>query len=131
MDRLLSRFRLQTKVIIFVLPFIISICAVGFLGHYAAGLLQSRLETSSQVMQVLSGFRDVSASMREFLDEASEEGRDRVKADLFAQQSHLQALVANAGATGKARAFCRQTRSCGTWWTILALSGASMKAKSN
>ncbi|PDT33856.1 methyl-accepting chemotaxis protein [Rhizobium sp. M10] len=101
MDRLLSRFRLQTKVIIFVLPFIISICAVGFLGHYAAGLLQSRLETSSQVMQVLSGFRDVSASMREFLDEASEERRDRVKADLLAQQSHLQALVTNAGATAE------------------------------
>ncbi|OWW01950.1 chemotaxis protein [Rhizobium sp. R72] len=101
MDRLLSRFRLQTKVIIFVLPFIISICAVGFLGHYAAGLLQSRLETSSQVMQVLSGFRDVSASMREFLDDASEERRDRVKADLLAQQSHLQALVTNAGPTGR------------------------------
>ncbi|ACE93777.1 hypothetical protein AMJ96_PB00067 (plasmid) [Rhizobium sp. N113] len=50
------------RVIIFVLSFIISICAVGFSGHYAAGLLQGRLETSSEVMQVLSCFRDVSAS---------------------------------------------------------------------
>ena len=39
-DKILSRFKIKTKVLIFVLPFVISISAVGLTGLYASGLLQ-------------------------------------------------------------------------------------------
>lgn len=42
-DQLLSRFNIQTKVLMFILPFIVSISAVGFTGLWASGLLQSRI----------------------------------------------------------------------------------------
>ena len=42
-DRILSRFRIQTKVLIFILPFVVSITAVGVTGLYASGLLQGRM----------------------------------------------------------------------------------------
>ncbi len=77
-DRILSRFNIQTKVLIFILPFVISISAVGFTGLYASGLLQGRIEISNSVLQSLSGFRDVSASMTSFLADTT----DAAKADL-------------------------------------------------
>ena len=50
-DRLLSRFKIQTKVLIFILPFVVSITAVGITGLYASGLLQGRMEISNAVLQ--------------------------------------------------------------------------------
>ncbi len=39
-DRLMSRIRIQTKVLILVTPFVLSIGAVGLTGLYASGQLQ-------------------------------------------------------------------------------------------
>ena len=46
-DRFMSRFKIQTKVIVLVLPFVASISAVGLTGLYASGLLQGRMEISN------------------------------------------------------------------------------------
>ena len=77
-DRVLSRFKIQTKVLIFILPFVVSITAVGITGLYASGLLQGRMEISNSVLQSLSGFKDVSADMSQFLENATPENRDLV-----------------------------------------------------
>jgi methyl-accepting chemotaxis protein len=60
-DKILSRFKIKTKVLIFVLPFVISISAVGLTGLYASGLLQGRMEISNSVLQSLTGFKNLYA----------------------------------------------------------------------
>jgi methyl-accepting chemotaxis protein len=92
-DRILSRFNIQTKVLMFILPFVISISAVGFTGLWASGLLQGRIEISNSVLQSLSGFRDVSASMNLFLAQTTEQGREEVKGRLGEQRSVLDAML--------------------------------------
>ena len=52
----------------FVLPFVLSITAVGLMGLYASGLLQQRMEISNGTMRSLNGFRNVNAAMTHFLD---------------------------------------------------------------
>jgi len=83
-DKILARFKIQTKVLVFILPFVLSICAVGFTGLYASGLLQGRMEISNSVLQSLSGFKDVYAGMNRFLQNTSEENRDAVHQRLTA-----------------------------------------------
>ncbi|MBX9456668.1 MAG: methyl-accepting chemotaxis protein [Rhizobium sp.] len=92
-DRILSRFRIQTKVLIFILPFVVSITAVGITGLYASGLLQSRMEISNSVLQSLSGFRDVSATMNDFVEHATPELRDTVTAQLTGQRDLLNGML--------------------------------------
>ncbi|MDK1493017.1 hypothetical protein QN219_23710 [Sinorhizobium sp. 7-81] len=55
-DRLLSRFKIRTKVMLLVSPFILSTTAVGVTGILASGLLQNRMryQTTSR-----RGFKDV------------------------------------------------------------------------
>ncbi len=89
-DRILARFKIQTKVLVFILPFVLSICAVGFTGLYASGLLQGRMEISNSVLQSLSGFKDVYAGMNRFLQNTSEETRDAVNERLKAQVALLR-----------------------------------------
>ncbi len=83
----MARFRIQTKVLLFILPFVVSITAVGLTGLYASGLLQGRIEISNTVLRALSGFRDLSASMTRFVEAATPESRDAVKAQLSAQDA--------------------------------------------
>jgi methyl-accepting chemotaxis protein len=92
-DRILSRFKIQTKVLIFILPFVVSITAVGLTGLYASGLLQERMEISNSVLQSLSGFRDVSDKMNQFLDETTPELRDTVKNQVIAQRDLLNQML--------------------------------------
>ncbi len=92
-DRILSRFNIQTKVLIFILPFVISISAVGFTGLYASGLLQGRIEISNSVLQSLSGFRDVSASMTSFLANTTEEARADLTGRLEQQKRDLETTL--------------------------------------
>jgi methyl-accepting chemotaxis protein len=96
-DRILSRFRIQTKVLIFILPFVVSITAVGITGLYASGLLQGRMEISNGVLQSLSGFRDVSAHMQEFLEKPSTQSRDAVTVKIDEQRTTLKAMLAQLG----------------------------------
>jgi methyl-accepting chemotaxis protein len=88
-DKILARFKIQTKVLLFILPFVVSICAVGITGLYASGLLQGRMEISNSVLQSLSGFKDVYAGMNAFLQNTSEETRQAVVTKLEAQQGVL------------------------------------------
>jgi methyl-accepting chemotaxis protein len=96
-DKILSRFKIKTKVLIFVLPFVISISAVGLTGLYASGLLQGRMEISNGVLQSLSGFKDLYGSMDDFLRTTSAEARDKLLADLKTQQNTLTATLEQIG----------------------------------
>jgi methyl-accepting chemotaxis protein len=89
-DSILARFRIQTKVLVFIFPFVISISAVGLVGLYAVDLLQGRLVISNSVMTSLSGFRDVSASMNHFLGASTEESYKDVTNRIAEQKSVLQ-----------------------------------------
>ena len=93
-DKILARFKIQTKVLLFILPFVVSICAVGITGLYASGLLQGRMEISNSVLQSLSGFKDVYAGMNAFLQNTSEETRQAVVEKLEAQQAVLADTLA-------------------------------------
>ncbi|KQW29534.1 chemotaxis protein [Rhizobium sp. Root274] len=109
-DRILSRFNIQTKVLIFILPFVVSISAVGFTGLYASGLLQGRIEISNSVLQSLSGFRDVSASMTDFLENTTPQSRDDVTTRLKQQQQDLQTTLSQLSADADGRAELEQAR---------------------
>ncbi|PDT15396.1 hypothetical protein CO670_17620 [Rhizobium sp. J15] len=69
MDRILARFRIQTKVIVLVLPLLLTIVAVGATGLYATKVLEARLNTSNDVVRLLSGFKSVYAGITTFLRE--------------------------------------------------------------
>ena len=103
-DRILSRFRIQTKVLIFILPFVVSITAVGVTGLYASGLLQGRMEISNSVLQSLSGFRDVGAAMKEFLDDATAEKRDALSRLLTNQGTTLNGTLEQLAPDAEGRA---------------------------
>ena len=45
-DKILSRFKIKTKVLIFVLPFVVSISAVGLTGLYASGMPSAAMPTT-------------------------------------------------------------------------------------
>ncbi|WP_331373336.1 methyl-accepting chemotaxis protein [Sinorhizobium chiapasense] len=101
-DRVLARFKIQTKVLFFILPFVVSISAVGITGLYASGLLQGRMEISNSVLQTLSGFKDVYAGMNNFLYRTTEESRDAVRATIAAQKDILAETAAQvAGQNGQ------------------------------
>ncbi|PZM11960.1 methyl-accepting chemotaxis protein [Rhizobium tubonense] len=96
-DKILSRFKIKTKVLIFVLPFVISISAVGLTGLYASGLLQGRMEISNSVLQSLTGFKNLYASMDDFLRITSEPARDKLYTDLKSQEAVLNATLNQVG----------------------------------
>jgi methyl-accepting chemotaxis protein len=81
----MSKAKIQTKVIVLVLPFVASITAVGLTGLYASGMLQGRIEVSNSVLQSLSGFKQVYSSMSSFLRKPSAETHDRASSDVDTQ----------------------------------------------
>ena len=89
-DRLMSRVKIQTKVIVLLLPFVVSITAVGLTGLYASGLLQGRIEISNSVLQSLSGFKQVFSSMSGFLMKPSTETHDQAARDVTTQLDLLK-----------------------------------------
>jgi methyl-accepting chemotaxis protein len=91
-DALLSQFKIQTKVIALVVPFVASITAVGLVGLYASGLLQGRLEVSNVVVESLSGFRETSAAMAKFMVETNGENFENVKSMVTAQAEALKRI---------------------------------------
>ena len=101
-DRILSRFKIKTKVVLFVLPFVISISAVGLTGLYASGLLEGRMTLSNHVLQSLSGFKELAGSMHVFLQNTTDESHDKVNGYLAAQHDALETtLNTAASAEGK------------------------------
>lgn len=110
-DRILSRFNIQTKVLIFILPFVISISAVGFTGLYASGLLQGRIEISNSVLQSLSGFRDVSASMTSFLADTTDAAKADLTGRLEQQKRDLDTTLSQLSADADGRSELEQASS--------------------
>jgi methyl-accepting chemotaxis protein len=102
-DRILSRFNIQTKVLIFILPFVVSITAVGISGLYASGLLQGRIEISNSVLQSLSGFKDVSVAMGRFLENTTPEHRDDVARQLKQQKLAIDATLSTLDSKAEGR----------------------------
>ncbi|WP_082478398.1 HAMP domain-containing methyl-accepting chemotaxis protein [Rhizobium sp. Leaf386] len=102
-DQLLARFRIQTKVLIFIVPFIVSIVAVGITGLYATGTLRGRMTVSNNIVQSLSGFKEVSAAMTAFLANATVERRDLVAEKLNEQIAVLSNTMSDLkpGAAGR------------------------------
>ncbi|MBY5841290.1 HAMP domain-containing protein [Rhizobium leguminosarum] len=96
-DKILSHFKIKTKVLIFVLPFVLSISAVGLTGLYASGLLQGRMEISNSVLQSLTGFKNLYTSMDEFLQVTTLQARDKLYADVSSQEAVLAATLDQVG----------------------------------
>ncbi|MBB4526185.1 UNVERIFIED_ORG: methyl-accepting chemotaxis protein [Rhizobium sophorae] len=90
---LMSRVRIQTKVLVLLAPFVISLCAVGLTGYYASSLLEGRMEISNHVLQSLNGFKHVSSSMTGFLMKPSQEARDTALADAREQLANLKQTI--------------------------------------
>ena len=102
-DRALARFKIQTKVLFFIFPFVIAISAVGMTGFYASGLLQKRIEVSNGVVQALSGFKSVYAGMVDFLRNPTDASRSELSGMLAKQRGVLNAMAqGDVGADGKA-----------------------------
>ena len=99
-DRVLSRFKIKTKVLLFVLPFVVSISAVGLTGLYASGLLQQRMEISNNVLQSLTGFKELYASMDAFLKETTDTTRAKVHDDIARQADVLASTRGQIGENG-------------------------------
>ncbi|MFY8098596.1 MAG: methyl-accepting chemotaxis protein, partial [Allorhizobium sp.] len=90
-DRVLARFKIQTKVLVFILPFVISISAVGLTGLYASSMLQGRMDISNTVLQTLSGFKQVYVGMTRFLQDTNENTRAALEQELATQSAALAA----------------------------------------
>ena len=89
-DRLLARFKIQTKVLVFIFPFVVSISAVGLTGLYASNMLQGRMDISNTVLQTLSGFKKVYVSMTTFLQETNEQTRAALDEEIATQSAALK-----------------------------------------
>jgi len=100
-DTLLSRYTIRTKVLLFVSPFVLSILAVGLVGLFASGLLQGRMEISNSVLQSLTGFKNLTASMDDFLREPSEGARDNLVSQIQSQHSGLESTLEQIGVAGE------------------------------
>ncbi|PYE44120.1 methyl-accepting chemotaxis protein [Rhizobium sp. PP-F2F-G20b] len=92
-DRLMSRIRIQTKVLVLVTPFVLSITAVGITGLYTSGLLQGRMEISNSVLQSLSGFKEVFSAMSRFLMQPSPETHDAARRELSDEIANLKTMA--------------------------------------
>ncbi|ABC94140.1 methyl-accepting chemotaxis protein (plasmid) [Rhizobium etli CFN 42] len=103
LGRLLSRVRIQTQVMLFIIPFVLSILAVGATGFYASSLLQGRMDISNSVLQSLSGFRNLSAAMAEFLANATQENREAVNTRLADQRRLLKSGIERLSADRSGR----------------------------
>ncbi|AGS26477.1 methyl-accepting chemotaxis protein [Rhizobium etli] len=93
MDRILARFKIQTKVIVLVLPLLLTIVAVGATGLYATGVLEARLSTSNDVVRLLSGFKGVYAGITTFLREPDDATFKQASDTTAAQISELDRMI--------------------------------------
>ncbi|MBB3919518.1 methyl-accepting chemotaxis protein [Rhizobium fabae] len=93
MDRILARFRIQTKVLILVFPLLITIAAVGATGLYATRVLEARLNVSNDVVRLLSGFKGVYAGITAFLREPNDATFTRASNITTAQISEIDRAI--------------------------------------
>ncbi|MBB4010177.1 methyl-accepting chemotaxis protein [Allorhizobium taibaishanense] len=91
-DRLLSHYKIQTKVLVFIIPFVLAISAVGAAGYYASRLLQGQMEVTNNVVNTLSGFKNVYQSMTVFLQQTNDSTKAALDRELDTQLSALKTM---------------------------------------
>ncbi|MVA24857.1 methyl-accepting chemotaxis protein [Agrobacterium vitis] len=94
-DRLLSRCKIQTKVLVFIVPFVLSISAVGLTGYYASRILQGQMEVTNSVVNTLSGFKNVYAAMTAFLQKTTDASKTALDQELDKQLTSLKTMRAS------------------------------------
>jgi methyl-accepting chemotaxis protein len=96
-DYIFGKMKIQTKVLIFVVPFVASICLVGAIGLVSSVILQSRIEVSNGVVSTLSGFKELSASIDSFLSNSSQDSFKEVTHRVSLQQDAISHAAGGAG----------------------------------
>lgn len=85
-----GRFKISTKIAIIGTAFVMTIGTIGGISYYSTGVLQRRLESTSDVVNALTGFKNVYASMSLFLQDATEASRRDLTEKLESQKAVLQ-----------------------------------------
>lgn len=93
MEAILSRFSIQTKVLVFLVPLVATIGCLGTLGYYSSNTLSSRLSVSNTVLDALTGFKDTYADMTKYLRKTTEANKSVVIGRLSDQQAVLTRVL--------------------------------------
>ncbi|ASW09876.1 methyl-accepting chemotaxis protein [Rhizobium sp. 11515TR] len=93
MEAFLSRFSIQTKVILFLVPLLATIGCLGGMGYYSSRMLSSRLTVSSNVLDALTGFKNSYADMTGFLRNTTQANKDAVVTRLVDQAGALDSVA--------------------------------------
>ena len=92
-DRLLARFSIQTKVVVFIIPLIAGMAGLAAINLYTGNLLGERLTGTGASIETLSGFKAAYAGMTNFLHDQNEEKRAAVMQSLDAQLQRLEGIM--------------------------------------
>jgi methyl-accepting chemotaxis protein len=92
-DRLLARFSIQTKVVVFIIPLIAGMAGLAAINLYTGNLLGARLTGTNASIETLSGFKEAYAGMTNFLHDQSEEKRAAVMQSLDAQLQRVERVL--------------------------------------
>lgn len=92
-DRLLARFSIQTKVVVFIIPLIAAMAGLAAINIYTGNLLGGRLSGTSASIETLSGFKEAYAGMTNFLHDQNEEKRAAVMQSLDAQLQRMEKVL--------------------------------------
>ena len=92
-DRLLARFSIQTKVVVFIVPLIAGMAGLAAINLYTGNLLGERLTGTSASIETLSGFKEAYAGMTNFLHDQNEEKRAAVMQSLDSQLQRLEGIL--------------------------------------
>ncbi|WP_420408193.1 methyl-accepting chemotaxis protein [Hoeflea sp.] len=106
-DRLLARFSIQTKVIVFIVPLIGGIIAMAAINLYTGSLLGGRLLGTSASIESLSGFKQTYAGMTGFLQDQNAERRAAVMQSLDDQLVRMEDIIALADTAEQSQAITR------------------------
>ena len=103
-DRLLARFSIQTKVVVFIIPLIAGMAGLAAINLYTGSMLGGRLTGTSASIETLSGFKDAYAGMTNFLRDQNEEKRAAVMQSLDDQLQRMEKVLALAETTAESDA---------------------------
>ncbi|MGJ8572152.1 MAG: methyl-accepting chemotaxis protein [Hoeflea sp.] len=92
-DRLLARFSIQTKVVVFIIPLIAAMAGLAAINLYTGNLLGQRLLGTNASIETLSGFKEAYAGMTNFLHDQNEEKRSAVMESLDSQLQRMEKVL--------------------------------------
>jgi len=95
-DRLLARFSIQTKVVVFIIPLVLGMGGLAAINLYTGNLLGERLTGTNASIETLSGFKKAYAEMTQFLREQNEERRNAVMQSLDSQLERMDNVISLA-----------------------------------